>query len=371
MDPRRADRCPGVLRLHEAGDGGLARVRLPGGRLSAVGRAALRDVASLGNGVVEVTSRANVQVRGLSRSAAAAVADRLWDAGLFPSPEHDRVRNILASPLAPRHVDAAVGALDRGLCADPALAELPGRFLFAVDDGRALLPGADVELRAVGGDRFRLVLGGWLTDLVGDESLALGAARQFLALAAGGWRLADFDDGAATIAAALGGSLIGFAPGSHERLRLGVSPQPDGLCAVTALPPLGRLDLDALSGDVRLSRRRTVTIVDVPAGEAASLLGSLEAAGLVTSEESGWWGLSACSGLGACSRALADVRGAAAVRAARRGAASPAEHWSGCERGCGRPPGVPVAVTATPDGVTVEGELSAHEAADLLAGVRA
>jgi len=148
-----ADRCPGVLRLAAAADGYLARIRLPGGLISAQQIQALARLGDeLGDGRAELTSRGNVQLRGLAADAAEQLTDRLTRAGLLPSLSHDRVRNVLASPLAGldggNDPTAIVRALDAGLCARPRLAELPGRFLFAVDDGRGDVAGLGADVVA-------------------------------------------------------------------------------------------------------------------------------------------------------------------------------------------------------------------------------
>jgi precorrin-3B synthase len=308
------DRCPGVLRLTEAADGYLARVRLPGGLIGAGPMRMLARLASeLGDGRVELTSRGNVQLRGLAADAAAPLTDELARAGLFPSPEHDRVRNVLASPLAGLDggpdLTAIVQDLDVGLCARPRLAELPGRFLFAVDDGRGDVAdlGADVvarvraggavvnglAVRGVGRDRAgtghagRDHIG---TDHAGTDRLAaedvvtvmLACAEAFLDLRAaeGGtaWRISDLADGAervrAVVAARLGLAAVPQAPAaspvpvwSDESVASGpaggrlVAPAsrpvgpasrpvgvvgPDGSAAVL-LAPLGRLTTGQLT----------------------------------------------------------------------------------------------------------------------------
>lgn len=94
--------CPSTHRIHRAGDGGLARVRVPGGVLDGV---ALRAVAGaardLGSGVVELTVRANLQVRGLDPDAGPALRARLRAAGLgADDPEVEDRLNVLASPTA-------------------------------------------------------------------------------------------------------------------------------------------------------------------------------------------------------------------------------------------------------------------------------
>ncbi|KAK1184069.1 nitrite reductase [Streptomyces sp. NBS 14/10] len=160
----RDDACPGALRLHSADDGALARVRLPAGLLT-VRQALVLALAAeeLGDGRLDLTSRGNLQLRGLDAGCGAGLAARLRTAGLLPSDRHDRVRNIVASPLSGldgagyADVSAWARELDALLCDNaPAgsglgeLAGLSGRFLFALDDGRGDVAalGADVTLIA-------------------------------------------------------------------------------------------------------------------------------------------------------------------------------------------------------------------------------
>jgi precorrin-3B synthase len=323
---RPPDRCPGVLRLHEAADGHLARIRLPGGRIDGRGLLAVAELAERGNGIVEITSRASLQVRGLSSTTAEPAGALLAEAGLLPSFAHERVRNILASPVAGRHprslavVDDLVAELDRALCAEPVLAGLSGRFLFAVEDGAGLLGHpADITLVATGPTRFRL----GHREFAADEAVgaALDQARRALSTAASAFPEVAY----------------------RGHLRLGALRQTDGRVALTVLPRLARLTpaqiygLAALGDDIRLSTRRTLTLVDVDPGAApatAEALGSLE---LIDDPHSGWFGLTACAGLGACARAERDVRALAEARADGRTGADPPEHFAACARNCGLP----------------------------------
>src|SRR3984885_3914323 len=149
-----ADACPGILDLHEARDGLVARIRLPGGYASSARLASLAALSSrFGDGCVDLTARGNVQIRGIQPDAADGMAQRATAAGLMPSPAHDRARNITASPLAGLagrpDLRKLVHALDRAVRADPGLAALPGRVLFGLDDGtgRAGPSGWDGGLR--------------------------------------------------------------------------------------------------------------------------------------------------------------------------------------------------------------------------------
>jgi precorrin-3B synthase len=353
-----------VLALHEAADGWLARVRVPGGRLSSEALAALAALSQdHGNGLVDLTSRANLQVRGLGPEAAAGLALQLEAVGLLPSAAHDRARNVLASPLAGRapgaldHIDDVVTLLDAGVTNGHRLHDLPGRFCFLVDDGTGAGHeiGADVTIAAHGDGRFGVALDSRPLSFEGDDTtavaVAVGAAEAFVALRGDAWRLSETPGGASAIAAMLGMTLERVTRATRTRgYGPGVIEQRDGRMALTALAPLGQLwpsllrTLAAFGGDVRVSTRRTVTLVDLEPEAIDAARDTLAAAGLVLDGGSGWVGLTACAGTAGCPRAMADVRSAAALRACVRSATDPQEHWAACERRCGEVPGTPVTV---------------------------
>ncbi|WP_307834147.1 precorrin-3B synthase [Paractinoplanes lichenicola] len=383
------DACPGALRLHQAADGPLARVRLPGGLLTGTQLTSLATLAAeFGDGHLELTSRANLQLRALTNADPTALATRLSAAGLLPSETHETVRNIAAPPLADATLRTLVAALDESLCADPALAALPGRFLFALGQV-PLFP----DLSAIPtNDSFTILFAGHDFGLhVPADAVVptlLTAANAFLALRAEtarpAWRLHELPDGPALVAArtasALGlaaATLVRTATGDEAPTVVGVVPQVDGLIAVGALVPLGRLGGEALRL-LATARRLVVTpwrgvvVPDLTAEAARRWARALDEVGLPVEPTTRWAGVTACAGRPGCAKSLADVR-ADADSTSTYSDGLPV-HWIGCPRGCGSPSGAHVRVEATPAGYAVtrqpDGETFTGDTAHAVAAAR-
>ncbi|GII58419.1 precorrin-3B synthase [Planotetraspora thailandica] len=385
------DACPGALQVHTAADGGLARIRVPGGALTPSQLHELAACAAeLGAGVVELTSRANVQVRGLGSPE--TFATRMAAAGLLPSDTHERVRNIVASPLSGRvhtsliDVRPLVEALDSALCARPRLAGLSGRFLFALDDGTGDVAGlgADVTLLARSRTAWAVLLAGVEAGIVQalDDAVGvmLAAAEAFLdelavpeevAGPGSAWRIAELENGPARVAARLRPGDPAVADGTTRNAggtpRPGTHDQTDGRVALEVVVPLGRLSAAQAhllaeaaretQGETRLTPWRTVIVPDLAPASAARWARAVTEAGLVADPSSPWAGVSACTGRPGCAKSLADVQ-ADATRAVTQASTQAAHllpvHWAGCERRCGRPRGTVVEVVATGHGYRIE-----------------
>jgi precorrin-3B synthase len=401
----------------EAADGHLARVRLPGGLITAGQlRALARLAAELGDGRAELTSRGNIQLRALPAGAAGRLTAELAAAGMLPSLDHDRVRNILASPLAglddggPHDLTPVVAALDSGLCARPRLARLSGRFLFAIDDGRGDVAGlgadvvavvradvASVNGLAIGRPSIRGVTpaGGPFPGAAGwPDAIAavmLEFAEAFLderaAKDSKAWRIADLPGGAERVRSAVAERLaltaapvlsdsavaattvkvtspasITSSASIASDASAGTFARPVGVVGrgtAVLLAPLGRLaaaQLDWLAGQVTGRPVRVTPWRSVVLPGLADPAGTLrEAAGLGfgVDEQSPWLRVTACAGQPGCASALADVQADAASFAGRW--PGRIVHVSGCARHCGRPAATEVDVTATSEGYEIAG----------------
>lgn len=147
--------CPGALTPMLSGDGLVARVRPVAARLSPEQVRVIGDIARrYGNGVIELTRRANVQIRGLVEGNLEVVQSLLLEARLLdPSPEVERRRNIISSPLDGIDPDclptqALETELRHALAEAEDLAALPAKFGFVINGGGVMtLDGVAADIR--------------------------------------------------------------------------------------------------------------------------------------------------------------------------------------------------------------------------------
>jgi precorrin-3B synthase len=285
---------------------------------------------------------------------------------LLPSATHERVRNIVASPLSGRvggraDVRAWVAELDAAICAEPRLAELGGRFWFSLDDGRGDVSGlrADVGVY-VAADGCALLLGGRDTGVrlaVGDAVNALvSVGLRFAETRGNAWRVSELAD----VAGLWPGVELAAPFPAVTRPPVGWIEQDDGRITLGAAVPLGVLPasaaecLAAIGAEVEaplvITPWRSVLICDLDDAVADAAVRVLAPLGLVFDENSPWLNISACTGSPGCADSAADVRADAAHSLSADSADSAGHrHFVGCERACGSPPAGEV-LLATGDG---------------------
>lgn len=351
MSPTLAMRrgaCPTLDRPMQTGDGLLARLRLPNGVLSPE---ELENIAQLaqehGNGLIEITARGNLQVRGLTTDSAAAFAATI---SRFLNVETGLV--VETSPLAgddpqeiadPRPLADAIRAGSATF--SPRLA--PKLSVVIDGNGQVSLSGlkADIRLLAIAADGWAVTVGRHTPRLLSSRQAAaltletlgklarLGpsARAHDLAMAAGN----PDDISSQTLAAPPVNSsptdnFIGtFTRNSGTTTGIAL---PFGAGDSTSLIAFARAAHEDGVARLRLAPGRTL-LADNASGALVAIAGAL---GFITQATDPRRRVSACAGSEGCRSGHIPARRLAAQYADQIGAGKHL-HISGCAKGCARP----------------------------------
>ncbi|TDL74947.1 precorrin-3B synthase [Palleronia sediminis] len=318
----------------ESGDGLVVRVKPWGGRMEAHQVAGVaRLAAELGNGLLDLTARANLQIRGVRDHR--AVLDGLGALGLLDRDAGAEARRtLMVAPFGDAQVDRVADLLSRALVAAAELS-LPSKFGFAVDCGAVpVLRGAAADIRIERGAEGLLVRGDGSDTgaAVTEEDAAEAAVALARWFAASG----GITGGRGRMAAHLShGAEPPARFGAAAALRAGSAPPDDARLAGFAFGQVAAADFARL-GALRLTPWRMVLVED-PA-RLSGISAALRPGDPLLRVD-------ACTGAPGCPQARGATRDLAA-RLAPRLAPGRHLHVSGCTKGCAHPGAADTVLTA-------------------------
>ena len=330
--------CPDAWHPMAAGDGLLVRVRPWLARLTREEVVSLCEAALLyGSGVIDLTSRGNVQLRGVRESTMLPLLARLVELGLVVSdPACERRRNVLVAPDWEEGDDTA--RIARELVERlHELPDLPGKVGFVIDAGDGL------ALCREGGD-FRVERGrhgGLILRAAGRRcGAALNHGTEVDALIAlahwfvetDGVRAGRMERHSATLPGFAQGDLAPTAvakPSKAGRHRLGMA----------LGVPFGRIEAKTLA---RLVASRSVEALRITPWRLVLVEGHGDCEGFVSNPDDSLLRVDACPGRPLCRQATVETR-----ELARRIAPQidGRLHVSGCAKGCARAAAADVTLT--------------------------
>jgi precorrin-3B synthase len=320
--------CPSLLRPMESGDGWLVRVRPQAGAITAIVAHAVAEAAMrYGNGRIEITNRANLQIRGLRPATIGPFAAAMEAVGAA-----DDGPAVLVSPLA--GADPGVAAETLEIAQAIAFAgdlDLPAKFGFLVDGGGVLpLTGLslDINLRAADGRWF----------LNGAEVSTGNAASRAVAVAQ---TLAQAPRQVAGRTAAP--PVLGFHPyGDGQQGAVLLAP-PFGQLEAVQLAALANLAERWGDGTLRPTPWKSLAIAGVVMHDEGLLRDQARQISIISDPADARLRIVTCVGAPACGRGEVDTHASAKELAASRQADDPLLHLSGCSKGCAHPG--PTAIT--------------------------
>jgi len=392
--PQRRGACPGLSAPMLTGDGLLARL-LPTGTIPLAAFATLCQAArTYGNGIVEVSSRGSIQVRGLREPSAPQFADAIAALDIAAEDGVPVLCNALAGLDAGEIFDSTSLAKNlRQRIAQGALAaQLSPKVSIVVDDGGAIgldAVGADIRLRAerrhgdvtldvsVGGDDSHASKLGAIAPSHGVEA-AMGLLS---AIARYGHEARARDilatEGVKTFHAALKEAVL--APlnsrsnGNERTSPIGTFPLRDRTLAVGIGLAFGHADTDALerlvdatdaAGGIglRTAPGRALLAIGVAPDSAATFVTRAESLGFVTRPDDFRRRVIACAGAPICASAHIAARTFAPALAADAVALDDTVHISGCAKGCAHAAAAALTIVGTAEGCAMIANGSVRDA---------
>jgi len=367
--------CPGLSQPMATGDGLLVRLTPTGATMSCEAFAALCTAArNCSNGVIEITSRGSIQIRGLTeasvKSFAAAVAEIDLAFGEGPP--------VLSDPLAglaPQEaVDASAIAADlrRAVAAAPFTTDIGPKVSVAIDGGGTLhldAVAADVRMRAQARDAcLHVAVGGdaeTATPIgaVAAEHAVEAVMRMLRVIAAGGPAARARDivatNGVAAFRRVIADILVDLPPpplrpaadplGTHAlndgRLAIGLG-LAFGHAHATELEELARAAAESGATGYRTAPGRALLVVGVTEDGAGHLANIAQRLGFIVRADDPRRQVVACAGAPICASAEIPTRALAPslAKVAVAGADAPMVHLSGCTKGCACPRSAPLTV---------------------------
>ena len=368
--------CPGALRPMHSGDGLIVRIKPRSGAISIDALLAIADASQrCGNGNVDVTRRANLQIRGVREETLPELYDLLSPHDVLDrTAQAEAVRNLVLSPLSGADPSEILDmrplarTLEQALSNDTELWQLPAKFGFVLDGGGQFpldQVHADIRLTAMLADDapvVELAIDGRSGPKSVGHVSASQAPQAAVAIAKASMRVQSpgqwlrMRDLSITVLpeviGAISGLTVPFAGSAPERSRmtwLGVQRLPDGRVAIGFASPFGRWNASTLRdaalaaaaagcADVRPAPTRAFHVVTPSVSQANVLLSHVENHGLIVDANDPLLSIEACPGAPDCASGTLGTRdvarAVAAMRALLRGVES--IHISGCPKGCAR-----------------------------------
>jgi precorrin-3B synthase len=355
------------------GDGYLVRLHFSCGILASdQARHIARLAQRYGNGLIDLTRRANLQIRGVSEERITGLQAQLVAANLIAEDAQGAdAPNVIASPLAGRSREALIDItpivrdLETRLATELGARELPAKFCVVIEDGARFSlkdVAADIAFEACernGKVRFAVLIGGGEVggfveaDEIAATALTLMSAFTALRTKTVAPRMCELvrEVGLPAITAscpALGGLSRKLWNARHDVDGRG-KPGQDvlGLIADNVLgvgAPFGSFHADQLQlladlaerfaeSEMRLTPWRAILIPAVAVAHVKHIAAKCERAGLIIDPSDRRRHAAACAGAPACASASVNTRGMAAALAPLL---KPQEtlHVSGCAKSC-------------------------------------